>query len=234
MRIVVVSKIRAVRDAISRQSQALGHAGTLDCACFHSFQSTMLTQPPPQLLFVSAPTHDGMALVHKAREAYPALKVGVLATDDDDDDEFIAWAGIGISGYIEADTSAELVARMILRLAAGETIFPGRLSSLLLHHFGRRQNGSNVQGPVQSLTPREAEIVQLLADGLPNKQIARRLGITDATVKNHVHNILEKLDVSSRGAAAACYRRTVSPTGASRVGLGFPSPTGHRTLHPAL
>ena len=234
MRIVVVSKIRAVRDAISRQSQSLGYGGTLDCACFHSVQSTMFTQPPPQLLFVSAPTYDGMALVRKAREAYPALKVGVLAMDDDDDSEFIAWAGIGISGYIEADTSAELVARMILRLAAGETIFPGRLSSLLLHHFGRRQSSGNVQGPMQSLTPREEEIVQLLADGLSNKQIARRLGITDATVKNHVHNILEKLDVSSRGAAAACYRRTVSVTGASRVGLGFPTLSGRCTLLPAL
>ena len=234
MRIVVVSKIREGRDALSRQSPGLGYAGTLDYACFHGFQSTMYTQPPPQLLFVSAPPHDGIALVRKAREAYPALKVGVLATDDDDDNEFIAWAGIGISGYIEADTSAELVAGMILRLAAGETIFPGRLSSLLLHHFSRRQSSSDVQGPMQLLTPREAEIVQLLADGLSNKQIARCLGITDATVKNHVHNILEKLDVSSRGAAAACYRRTVSLTGASRIGLGFPTPSGRSTLHPAL
>lgn len=123
---------------------------------------------------------------------------------------------------------------MILRLAAGETIFPGRLSSLLLHHFGRRQNGSDVRGPMQSLTPRETGIVQLLADGLSNKQIARRLVITDATVKNHVHNILEKLDVTSRGAAAACFRRTAASAGASQVGLRSPAPLSRRAVQSEL
>ncbi len=122
---------------------------------------------------------------------------------------------------------------MILRLAAGETIFPGRLSSLLLHHFGRRQGGSDLQGSMASLTPREAEIVQLLADGLSNKQIARCLAITDATVKNHVHNILEKLDVSNRGGAAACFRRA-APVGISQAGLAFLAPPGRRTVQPDL
>ena len=110
MRIVVVSKIRVVRDAISREIQALGYAGTVDCACFRSLLSAMLALPPPHLLFISAPPPDGMDLIREAREAYPTLNVGVLATNDDDD-EFIAWAGVGISGYIEADTSAELVAK---------------------------------------------------------------------------------------------------------------------------
>ena len=121
---------------------------------------------------------------------------------------------------------------MILRLAAGETIFPGRLSSLLLHHFGRRQSGSDLRGPIASLTPREAEIVELLADGLSNKQIARRLAITDATVKNHVHNILDKLDVSSRGGAAA-YFRQATPAGISQAGLAFLTPDS-RSVRPGL
>ncbi|HEY0204583.1 MAG TPA: response regulator transcription factor [Acetobacteraceae bacterium] len=233
MRIVVVSKIRAVRDAISRVTETSEYPATVDCICFRNLQSHLTKLPPPQLLFMSSAVRDGISFAQSAREVHPALKIGILATTDDDDDEFIAWAGIGISGYIEASTPAELVASMILRLAAGETIFPGRLSALLLHHFGRRRGGSDLQGPMGSLTPREAMIVQLLADGLSNKQIARQLVITNATVKNHVHNILEKLDVSSRGGAAAYFRRA-APVGISQTGFAFLPPPGRRTVQPDL
>ena len=166
---------------------------------------------------ICASARDGIPPVQKVRQIYPASKVGVLATSVADDEEFIAWAGIGISGYIESDASVELVAKTVLRLVAGETVFPRRHNATLLQQFGQRQTNAALHNPIGSLTVREMAVLELLDEGRSNKQIARDLAITSATVKNHVHNILTKLDVTSRGSAAAFVRRA-APTVSSQVG----------------
>ena len=90
-------------------------------------------------------------------------------------------------------------------VARGEMLCSPRLAATLLRRVATLARGTRRLGPVQ-LTPRELEIVELIDEGLSNKAIATRLSIELATVKNHVHNILEKLEVSSRAAAAARVR----------------------------
>ena len=84
---------------------------------------------------------------------------------------------------------------------------PPRLTALLLNRFTSRSSERAERAGIFSLTSREQEIAELLADGLSNKLIARRLSVALPTVKNHVHSILEKWDCRSRGEAAARYRR---------------------------
>ena len=131
------------------------------------------------------------------------------------DSEFIEWASIGIAGYIEADTPRERVIATIARIVQGDIIYPDHLSNLLLTYLARRSPVSRHRSNIEQLTARERDIIGLLADGQANKQIAHRLGIADATVKNHVHSILEKLNLRSRGEAAAYFRNSlhyVAPT----------------------
>ena len=168
----------------------------------------------PDLVMIDSSHPDAMALVGVVRSRLPKVGVVVLATRERDE-EFLHWADIGISGYLGPDTSSRDLISTVRRAAAGEVVCPPRLTALLLNRFADRSSDRATRAGIHALTPREREIMELLADGLPNKLIARRLQVALPTVKNHVHSILDKWDVRSRGEAAARYRRKVQETEAS-------------------
>lgn len=165
----------------------------------------------PDLVVIDSSHPEAMALVGTVRARLPQVNVVVLATRERDED-FLLWADIGISGYLGPDTSSRDLISTVRRAAAGEVVCPPRLTALLLNRFAGRSNDRATRAGIHALTPREREIMELLADGLPNKLIARRLQVALPTVKNHVHSILDKWDVRSRGEAAACYRRKIQET----------------------
>ena len=176
---------------------------------------------PPELIVVDARHPDAFAEVFNARVQFPLVAVVVLAATDQQD-EFLAWAGIGISGYVEPDTSSSQLVTVLRRVAAGEVMCPPRLAAVLLKHKASAANAQSEIGGIFELTHREREVVEQMAEGLCNKRIARQLRIAEATVKNHVHSILEKWDVRSRGEAAALYRRSNSErAGFRREGPGY-------------
>ncbi len=119
------------------------------------------------------------------------------------EDEIIEYAEAGVAGYVTRDSSLAELIDVVESVARGETLLSPRIAALLL----RRVKTAARPGPAARLTPREAEIVRLIDDGLSNKQIARRLTIELPTVKNHVHSILEKLEVKRRAEAAARVRQ---------------------------
>jgi DNA-binding NarL/FixJ family response regulator len=121
-------------------------------------------------------------------------------------DDFLALADAGVSGLLSCEASPHQLAEILRRAARGETpCSPDVAEALLTRAREKPGTDSSFQ---ESLTRREAQIAQLVADGLSNKAIASRLSIEVATVKNHVHSVLEKLRVHSRGEAAAKLRPT--------------------------
>lgn len=164
---------------------------------------------PPCLVIVDTAHPDRFEQVRAIRLRFPAIKVAVLAVAHGDE-EFLAWANIGIAAYVEPTTTIEQLTCTVRRVAAGEVVCPTRLTALLLKRFSITVQSRAATGGIHHLTPRELEVLELVADGLGNKLIARQLRIAGATVKNHVHSILEKLNVRSRGEAAACHRRSKS------------------------
>jgi DNA-binding NarL/FixJ family response regulator len=118
-----------------------------------------------------------------------------------DDSTVVACAEAGVAGYADVDGSVEQLEQVLDGLARDELVCPPALASTLVRQLGVLARGAPPAPP--RLTPREREILALVDRGLSNKEIAARLQIRTPTVKNHVHNVLEKLQVNGRGAAAA-------------------------------
>jgi two-component system, NarL family, nitrate/nitrite response regulator NarL len=127
------------------------------------------------------------------------LALGVV----EDEDQVIACAEAGIAGYVTPSGSVGELVRTIRAAARGEFNCPPHIAAGLLRRLATA--GAHAR-PQARLTLREREVARLIDQGLSNKEIARRLSIELATVKNHVHNILEKLGVSRRADAVASLR----------------------------
>ncbi len=207
MIVLVISHAQFLREALIGVLRGDGDIDAVGASSYEAVEAAVV-ECPPDLIVVESAHPDGAALVAAVRARLPKVAVVVLAMREQDGD-FLAWAEIGMSGYLGPDTSATMLKATVRRAAAGDVICPPRLTALLLNGFANRSNDGASRAGIHSLTPRELEIAALLADGMSNKLIARRLRVALATVKNHVHSILDKWDVRSRGEAAARFRRQV-------------------------
>ena len=151
----------------------------------------------PQALLLDASYPRATEIAAHAQVAHPHLQIFVLAGGDPREESF-AWPRIGISAYVRQETSLRELGEMLRQSFAARPAQSPVVSA---------PPGRPTPATIVALTSREREILDFLAEGLSNKEIARQLGISAATVKNHVHNILAKLNAGSRFAAAAQLRR---------------------------
>jgi DNA-binding NarL/FixJ family response regulator len=140
------------------------------------------------------------ALVH----AIPDVRVVAFAVPETEDD-IIACAEAGVAACVTREASFDELVATIERVGSGESLCSPQVAAILLRRVAALA-AERVGDPATSLTHRELEILELIDEGLSNKQIAQRLRIEMPTVKNHVHNLLEKLGVKSRHEAAALMR----------------------------
>lgn len=144
------------------------------------------------------------------RRAAPDTKLVVLGVREDDDD-VIAWAEQGVDGFVSRDATLDDLAAAIVCVARGELACTPRMVAALARRVASVGAPAARSRTAAKLTNRETQILELIAGGLSNKAIARRLQIELPTVKNHVHHILEKLEVDGRGEAAARLRGARGP-----------------------
>lgn len=167
----------------------------------------------PDVVLLDVALDGALALVRSICQSVPATRVVAFAVDDAAEHQVLAYAEAGVAGWIGRDATAAEIVDSVLRAARGELLCSARTAALLtrrLAALAALARERPAPSPAAQLTPREAEIGELLSRGLSNKHIARALGLQLATVKNHVHNILEKLEVRSRGEAGARLRDSVS------------------------
>ncbi len=162
--------------------------------------------PDLVVMDVEMPVMDGVEATRLIRDQLPAVKVVILTVSDADEPLFDAIR-FGAHGYLLKDLRPEQLYDLIRAVMRNETPLSPVIAGRLLREFRDRPGGRRAPavpepaGP--GLTHREIEILQLVADGLSNKEIGVRLTITEGTVKNHVHNALEKLQLENRVQAAA-------------------------------
>ncbi|MFL7792258.1 MAG: response regulator [Anaerolineae bacterium] len=157
-------------------------------------------KPDVVLMDVRMPKLDGVAATRKVRETCPNVQVIILTTFDDDEYVFEGLRA-GAVGYLLKDVPSEQLAEAIRAAARGEAFIHPSVTRKVVAEFTRlteREHIRHEQPLVEPLSPREIQVLALLAEGLSNQEIAERLTIARGTAKNHVGNILSKLDARDR------------------------------------
>jgi DNA-binding NarL/FixJ family response regulator len=135
------------------------------------------------------------------------------------EDAIIRWAEMGASGLVSRHATLDELVRIVERVIMGDAACTPEVTATLLRRVAWVAKGATPQASEAGLTSREQQVVLLLEEGLSNKEIARRLEIGVATVKNHVHHILAKLHANRRGEAVAMLQEDRS--GQSRFTAGL-------------
>jgi two-component system nitrate/nitrite response regulator NarL len=206
IRALVVSDIRLYREGLAAALSAGSRCEVVATAPtgFAALEATEAHRPDVVLLDLAL-VDAGDAVAHLAA-VDPPVKVVALGVREVPS-EVIALAEAGVAGYVTRDATLDDLVEVVESVARGEMVCSPRIAALLLQRVAAARGRDVRRDRDARLTPRENEIVVLIDEGLSNKQIAQRLSIEVATVKNHVHSILEKLGVEGRAAAAAHVRR---------------------------
>jgi len=159
------------------------------------------------LVSVGLPDQDALTLTRSIVESWPSTKVLVVGLSEENRHDTLRYIEAGASGYILKDSSLKELVDIIRLAKKGEAHISTRMAGVMMERLFRlARMFSAVEGKVGSdvrLTSRELEVLHYISEGLTNQEIAGRLVVEVGTVKNHVHRILEKLNVSSRQEAAS-------------------------------
>lgn len=168
-------------------------------------QQVELLRPDVVLMDVRMPVLDGVAAAKQIHEKFPQTRVIMLTTFDDDEYVFEGLRA-GAAGYLLKDVPSQKLVEAIRVAAEGQSFLEPSVAAKVVAEFNRISATAVTpliqKGLVEPLSQRELEILQHLATGASNKEIASALYITEGTVKNHVTNILSKLNVRDRTQAA--------------------------------
>ena len=162
-------------------------------------------QPAVTLLDLELPGASGIEALPTLLQAAPHTKV-IVFTAYDTEERVLGALRAGAKGYLLIGATSEEIARAIRTVHAGGTHLSPRIATTVVAQLGHpagARSRPTTQGPTTHLTPREREVLQLVANGRSNKEIARTLSITERTAKFHVTSLLNKLGAENRARAAA-------------------------------
>ena len=162
-----------------------------------AIQKTLETQPDVVAIDLKMPVKDGVEAIGEISRALPDVRILVLTSYEDDDSVFAAIKA-GALGFVLKDTGTDQLLQVIRAVYRGESVLHPAIARKVLQELKR----PSAQPAGDPLTPREIEVLQQLAQGLSNREIANHLGITSRTVATYVRSILDKLHLANRTQAA--------------------------------
>jgi NarL family two-component system response regulator LiaR len=173
--------------------EVVGEAGDGEAAV----REAEIRRPDVILMDLVMPRLDGVGAMRELRRRMPECRVIVL-TSYAQDDRLLPAIQAGAAGYLLKDAEPREIARAVRAAHAGEALLAPAIAARLVAAIAQPAG----ERPTQRLTPREREVLALIGRGLPNKRIARELGVSEKTVKTHVGHVLAKLGVTDRTQAA--------------------------------
>jgi len=151
-------------------------------------------QPDVILMDIAMPVLNGMEATRQILAANPAARVVILSAHSDD--EYIErTSAAGVAGFLEKQTSAEILTKAICEIAKGHRFFSPSIAKRLNDDLKPRDRHGVLKPHGSRLTPRESEVLQLVAEGSANKQVAAELGISLKTVEKHRQHLMDKLNI---------------------------------------
>lgn len=172
--------------------------------------AAVLDAAAPDVVLLEAGSSTALELAQHLIQQRPQMRVLGFGVEDVPGD-VIACAQAGLWGYVPSSASVSDLVAAIHRVARGDTVCSPTMANQMFRYMRSSSLGGESSATGKVLTRRQQQIARLLGEGLSNKEIARRLALGNSTVKNHVHDILDRLQVSRRGEAAARLRRSSYP-----------------------
>lgn len=199
--IVIADDHEIVRIGLKVTLEAAGMRVLADVADgVAAFEAVKWQRPNVALLNVRMPGGDGISCLSRIKHDVPETQVLMLSGNENP--TYLARAvALGAGGYLLKSVGAEQVVEAVRAVAAGKSIWPPDIVKRMSAAFAGSAGGTHI-GAQFNLTRREGDVLQLMAHGLTNKEIAKSLGIGYDTVKEHVQHVLRKLGVSDRTQAA--------------------------------
>ena len=203
IRILIADDHPIVRDGLRKllsleeDFQIVGEAAD-GCEVLEKVQEL---DPDVLLLDLRMPNLDGLSALQTLQQTNKRTRV-IILTASEDKNEFVQAMKLGCSGIVLKQTAPELIVKSIRKVHGGEIWLDSHTTAAVMRQFaapGEIGGTSSSKGRERSpLSHREREIVQLVAQGYKNKEMAEKMFISEQTVKNHLHNIFDKLGVSDR------------------------------------
>jgi DNA-binding NarL/FixJ family response regulator len=208
IRLVIASPVRLVREGLVATLRGRDGITVVDAVGTDTAGVARITAIEPDVVLVDLGQAAPVAVARSLRAAGTEAKLVAFALDENDTDVF-ACAAAGFSSYIPRESSADELHRALVDALDGRMHCAPHIAAAMFRRLADLLPVSGTRSVLPSLTSRESEILTLTEEGCSNKEIARRLTISSATVKNHMHNILQKLQVTRRGQAVARRRAVV-------------------------
>jgi DNA-binding NarL/FixJ family response regulator len=203
--VIVAEPASPFRAGVSAQ---LARDADLDVAAVGSSDGTVraCASRPPNLVLVALhlPPDGGLATAERITAVAPSVQI-VVWSDELDGATAVAAIRAGARGVVDRGITPHSLIRCIKQVAAGQVSLPRHLVGVVLNELQRVERVGRAKVDLAALSPREQEVLALVGEGYKNRAIAVRLGLSEYTVKRHVHNVLTKLAVPSRSAAAGIY-----------------------------
>ena len=205
-RVLILAEVGVHREALAGSLGRNGHCDVVAAAAGVEEAVAALEEAGPEVVLVDMPTPSGVDAVRTFVAAAPEIKIVALAVPEVEPD-VIAFAEAGASGYVAREGSMDDLVAAVESVARGECLLSPDIAAKLFRRVATLAREPRLEPIQERLTARELDVLRLIEQGLSNKEIAAALSIQLPTVKNHVHSILEKLNVRRRTAAAARARR---------------------------